>query len=504
MDTDAQDDDRDDQGNQAERELQQQEGEVLPGGRVREPGAQTGPPRRPLGDRPVGIGDDRAGERGDDAPLALGKQAPCVDRADQDRDADQGDREAHPERDRRHQEHELDGAEHARRDQVRDPPVGARVQQLPRQACDHSRVKSKPSRADGLYGKPYRPRDRDTMPAMAHRGAHAIMAVAAGAVVLAVAPAGAGVPDGRGKLEVAQTLAGAYDEGSVSYLRVRNGRRVVLRRSRPGPLRAGLRPRAGLYRVVSYQRPCQGNCARLDPPVDQLLATGARVRRRDEPACTPSRGPGRAVVMRRAGARGVPVGAGHARGAPVRARARPDVVRADRLARPPARLRPAPALRDARASSRRCCSWPAAPDRQPAAERVRPRGARPDDHGLGQRRRGRGLQLGRRRRPARAGPARGHARPHRRRPLGRHVSARPTRRACSCASTSSCRARSRDVRAPAALVDRLVPALGLLSLLSAAAGTSSSRAAGARPRSARSCTRPPCSSAAAGASRSPC
>ena len=131
--------DRDDQGNQAERELQQQEGEVLPGGRVGEPGAQTGPPRRPLGHRPVGIGDDRAGERGDDAPLALGKQAPCVDRADQDRDADQGDRQAHPERDRRHQEDELDGAEHARRDQVRRsarrcagpaaPSIGVRSQQ---------------------------------------------------------------------------------------------------------------------------------------------------------------------------------------------------------------------------------------------------------------------------------------------------------------------------------------------------------------------------------------
>ena len=107
------------------------------------------------------------------------------------------------------------------------------------------------------------------MPTMAHSGAHAIMAVAAGAAVLAVAPAGAGVPDGRGKLKVTQTFDGVYDDGSVSYLRVRNGRRVVLRRSRPGPLRAGLSPRAGLYRVVSYQRPCQGTCSQLEPPVDQ-------------------------------------------------------------------------------------------------------------------------------------------------------------------------------------------------------------------------------------------
>jgi hypothetical protein len=95
------------------------------------------------------------------------------------------------------------------------------------------------------------------------------MAVAAGAAVLAVAPAGAGPHEGSGRLKVAQSFAGAYDEGSVSYLRVRNGRRVVLRRSRAGPIRVGLRPRAGLYRVVSYQRPCKGTCARLDPPVDQ-------------------------------------------------------------------------------------------------------------------------------------------------------------------------------------------------------------------------------------------
>ena len=52
------------------------------------------------------------------------------------------------------------------------------------------------------------------------------------------------------------------------------------------------------------------------------------------------------------------------------------------------------------------------------------------------------------------------------------------------------------LRAPAALVDRLLPALGLLALLAAPRlARPSSRAAGARPGAARSCTRRRCSSA---------
>lgn len=29
----------------------------------------------------------------------------------------------------------------------------------------------------------------------------------------------------------------------------------------------------GQYRLVSYQRPCAGNCERLDPPTDRCKAT---------------------------------------------------------------------------------------------------------------------------------------------------------------------------------------------------------------------------------------
>ena len=207
------------------------------------------------------------------------------------------------------------------------------------------------------------------MPAMAHRRAHAIMAVAAGAAVLAVAPAGAGVPDGRGKLEVAQTFAGAYDEGSVSYLRVRNGRRVVLRRSRPGPMRARAEPArralprgqlpAPLRRQLRAARPAGRPCSRR---VRVFAGETSRVR-----AVTR---PGEGCRMPCGRARGVPVdAAASGRRAGYVPRARPVLVRPDRLARPPARLRPAPPLRDRQRRQGDAAGRPAAPDRQPPAER---------------------------------------------------------------------------------------------------------------------------------------
>jgi Beta-lactamase enzyme family len=90
--------------------------------------------------------------------------------------------------------------------------------------------------------------------------------------VLAVAPAGAGPASDRGSLTLSSRLDlsdGIYIEGSVSYLRLKRGDRVVARRSGSGPIRTRLKPHAGLYRVVSYQRPCDGNCSLLDPPTDR-------------------------------------------------------------------------------------------------------------------------------------------------------------------------------------------------------------------------------------------
>ncbi len=80
------------------------------------------------------------------------------------------------------------------------------------------------------------------MPRVAHRRISVVVA-AAGAAVLAMAPAGAGSQNARGTLTVSQRVdvsGGPYVEGSVSYLRVRNRRGVVFRRSRAGRIEAPL------------------------------------------------------------------------------------------------------------------------------------------------------------------------------------------------------------------------------------------------------------------------
>jgi D-alanyl-D-alanine dipeptidase len=66
---------------------------------------------------------------------------------------------------------------------------------------------------------------------------------------------------------------GLYVEGSVSYVRVRSstGRVVVARRVRKARFRMTRRLASGRYRVISYQRPCDGNCRRLDPPIDRCV-----------------------------------------------------------------------------------------------------------------------------------------------------------------------------------------------------------------------------------------
>ena len=89
-------------------------------------------------------------------------------------------------------------------------------------------------------------------------------------VVLAALPsvARAEAPP-RGVLEANQRFdfsGGVYTEGSLSYLRVRHRGRLIRQRSRAGALGLRLRLRPGLYRVTSFQRPCQGNCDLLDPP----------------------------------------------------------------------------------------------------------------------------------------------------------------------------------------------------------------------------------------------
>ena len=72
-----------------------------------------------------------------------------------------------------------------------------------------------------------------------------------------------------------------YIEGSLSFLRIEAaGGEVVF----DGPVTDGMQVRGryplverplapGDYRVVSHQRPCQGNCSLLDPPADRCERT---------------------------------------------------------------------------------------------------------------------------------------------------------------------------------------------------------------------------------------
>ena len=75
------------------------------------------------------------------------------------------------------------------------------------------------------------------------------------------------------KLHVRQEWVGGslYIEGSYSYVRVeQDEKKVVQVRLKGGKtLEATLRLVPGSYRLVSFQRPCDGNCGLLDPPTDR-------------------------------------------------------------------------------------------------------------------------------------------------------------------------------------------------------------------------------------------
>jgi zinc D-Ala-D-Ala dipeptidase len=97
-------------------------------------------------------------------------------------------------------------------------------------------------------------------------------------LVIAVALAAVAVPTAAeaapGTLDFQQYSAGrpVYTEGAVSFVRVRDasGDTVVRRRVQHKPrFRMVRRLPPGRYTVVSYQRPCDGNCSLLDPPTDR-------------------------------------------------------------------------------------------------------------------------------------------------------------------------------------------------------------------------------------------
>ena len=73
-------------------------------------------------------------------------------------------------------------------------------------------------------------------------------------------------------------------EGAITFIRVkRPSGRVVLTRRLPASDRRTLPLPAGRYRLVSWQRLCDGNCGTLDPPSDRCarsltIVAGQRLR----------------------------------------------------------------------------------------------------------------------------------------------------------------------------------------------------------------------------------
>jgi hypothetical protein len=64
-----------------------------------------------------------------------------------------------------------------------------------------------------------------------------------------------------------------FIEGAVGYLEVRSDGRLIQRADGPmGTVQVRIALPPGTYRVVSYLRPCDGNCGFLDAPVDRCTA----------------------------------------------------------------------------------------------------------------------------------------------------------------------------------------------------------------------------------------
>jgi D-alanyl-D-alanine dipeptidase len=94
------------------------------------------------------------------------------------------------------------------------------------------------------------------------------------AVVIAMLALPAGADAAPGTLDFREWLddsRGVYIEGSIAFVRVRDagGKQVVRRRTASARFHMFRKLPPGRYRVISYQRPCDGNCGLLDPPADR-------------------------------------------------------------------------------------------------------------------------------------------------------------------------------------------------------------------------------------------
>ena len=91
-------------------------------------------------------------------------------------------------------------------------------------------------------------------------------------------------PDGPARLIVRETLPRQpiYKEGTVPFLRIERVRSRTLVVDGPVTGRGGVgghtalfdrKLAPGAYHLLSYQRPCDGNCGYLDPPTAHCEAT---------------------------------------------------------------------------------------------------------------------------------------------------------------------------------------------------------------------------------------
>ncbi len=152
------------------------------------------------------------------------------------------------------------------------------------------------------------------------------LGIAVALCFLLLVPAAEAAP---GTLDFRQAFAGRgiYTEGSISYVRVRRERgEAVVRKRVQHRVRFRMRRKlaAGRYVVVSFQRPCNGNCSLLDPPTDRCARRvrvlsggltevrvtvrprrGCRMTRKALPARFPSRARVRAVQRFLAGRGGI-------------------------------------------------------------------------------------------------------------------------------------------------------------------------------------------------------
>jgi hypothetical protein len=114
-------------------------------------------------------------------------------------------------------------------------------------------------------------------PMRRRRGRAAMLAsmtlVLASCAAQAAAPGPAATaPAQAGQLRIIQAWVGTAVpiEGALSYIRLERATgATVTERQLPGSGQLTLRARPGAYRLVSWQRTCDGNCGNLDPPSQQ-------------------------------------------------------------------------------------------------------------------------------------------------------------------------------------------------------------------------------------------